>query len=136
MTIANKIFDGHKAYKEEYKEDPELLFVSLHAHEQIACSPEFERCTSSNVVGCELIPVERMHQEYRFLRHGDIEKAINSYNNAPNDPVLIRKFVSTNRPEAANARRLGEEKAAKHLYIPLDIIRAYERHYENKDLNF
>ncbi|MEA1231086.1 hypothetical protein ODQ17_17060 [Acinetobacter sp. IRS14] len=136
MSIADKIFIGHKTFKEEYKEDPDLLFVSSYAHEQICSAPEFERCVQSNVVGCELIPVLSMDQEYRFLTREDVEQARTSYNNSPSDPVLIRKLVKTDRSEAANARRLGEEKAAKHLYVPLDIIRAYERHFGNKDLNF
>ncbi|MGA6135917.1 hypothetical protein ACPER7_06375 [Acinetobacter dispersus] len=136
MTIADKIINGHKTFKEEYKEAPDLLFVSLNAHEQICEAPEFESCVRSNVVGCELIPVERMDQEYRFLTRKDVENARISYNKIAKDPVLIRKSVKTDRPEAANARRLGDEKVAKHLYIPVDIINAYERHFGNENLEF
>ncbi|MDO3663393.1 hypothetical protein [Acinetobacter higginsii] len=131
MTIANKIYDGLNTYKEEYKEDPDLLFVSLYAHQQICNAPELGRFGTKSVVGCELIPVSSMDQDYRFLNRKDVENAIIAYNNFRNDPVLIRKFVKTDKPEAANARRLGDEEVLKPLYIPLDIIRAYNRHYGN-----
>ncbi|MFH4130338.1 hypothetical protein WAI76_20385, partial [Acinetobacter baumannii] len=72
--------------------------------------------------GCELIPVERIQTEFKYLSHKDLAGAIKQFNLLPTDLVMIRKAENTNRKEAANARRLGNEMMYRHFYIEHSII--------------
>ncbi|HGW3983451.1 TPA: hypothetical protein ACNICG_002788 [Acinetobacter baumannii] len=42
----------------------------------------------------------------------------------------------SDRPEAANASRLGPELTYQYFQIPGEAIKAYQRHEEHKKLTF
>lgn len=141
MTITEKIHEALLAYKNLYDEEPELLFVNLQVYEEILKEPQLQAESQPvkndfNIFGCKLIPVERMQNDFKYLSQADVAKAIKQFSISPTDLILIRKLEKTNRKEAANARRLGDEKMYKHFYIPYELIQAYQRYYENKDLQF
>ncbi|EXA60605.1 hypothetical protein ABTF44_08050 [Acinetobacter baumannii] len=142
MTIINKLNESLFEYEKLYDETPELLFVDLQVYEEILKSSHMVKLsqpTNENPLtfnGCELIPVERMQSEFKYLSHKDLASAIKQFNIMPTDLIVIRKAENTNRKEAANARRLGNEMMYKHFYIDSSIVKAYQRHYENKDLEF
>lgn len=137
MTITNKLEDGYNTYKHEYKDDPELLFVSLHTYELISKSPDFEKRISTKFRECKRIQVARMFDEFKFYRHEDLEKALSILKATPQDLVLIRKFVESESPqvEYGFARQISKP-IPKHLYISKEIIDAYKRSFVNKELEF
>ncbi|WIH75507.1 hypothetical protein [Acinetobacter baumannii] len=141
MTITDKIYEALQAYKNLYDEEPELLFVNLQIYEEILKEPQLNAELQPvkkdfTIFGCKLIPVERMQSDFKYLSQADVAKAIKEFSISPTDLILIRKLEKTNRKEAANARRLGDEMMYKHFYIPYELIQAYQRYYENKDLEF
>ncbi|EMK0759290.1 hypothetical protein ACT43R_04630 [Acinetobacter baumannii] len=140
MTIINKLHESLVTYEKLYDELPQLLFVNLQTYEEMLKSANTAiQATHENPLtfnGCEVIPVERMQAEFKYLSHKDMVDAVNQFNTMPNDLIVIRKAENTNRPEAANAERLGSEMMYKHFYIESSIVKAYKRNYENKDLKF
>ncbi|MCU4581173.1 hypothetical protein KTJ32_09260 [Acinetobacter gyllenbergii] len=137
MKIINRIYDAQIDYEEKYNEAPEILFVSILTYEEMHKEPPSLKGVSLTIAGCELIIVENMLGDFKYLSHVDLTKAINAYIAKPKDLILIRKFEKADKSAGENLStcRNDPRMIGVHFYIQRELIDAYQRHYfGNKNL--
>ncbi|MCH7293572.1 hypothetical protein MMP65_19230 [Acinetobacter sp. ANC 3926] len=90
------------------------------------------------IAGCELIIVENMLGDFKYLTHVDLTKAINAYKANPKDLILIRKFEKIEKSAGKNlsTRRNDPRMIGVQFYIQHELIDSYQRHFGNKNLKF
>jgi hypothetical protein len=135
MTILNRIYDAQVGYEEKYNEVPEILFVSPLTYEEIHKEPQSLQGVLLTIVGCELIIVENMLGDFKFLTHVDLTKAINAYNTNLKDLILIRKFEKSAGKKLSTCRN-NPRMIGVQFYIQHELIDAYQRHFRSKNLKF
>ncbi|ENU92759.1 hypothetical protein BJD20_06655 [Acinetobacter proteolyticus] len=136
MTILNRIYDAQIGYEEKYNEAPEILFVSILTYDEMHKEPQSLEGVSLTIAGCELIIVENLIGDFKYLSHVDLTKAINAYNTKPKDLIVIRKFEKADKSVAENLStcRNDPRMIAVQFYIQRELIDAYQRHYFDKKI--
>ncbi|MCH7294438.1 MULTISPECIES: hypothetical protein [Acinetobacter] len=136
MKIINRIYDAQIDYEEKYNESPEILFLSILTYGEMHKEPQSLEGVSLTIAGCELIIVENMLGDFKYLSHVDLTKAINAYNAKPKDLILIRKFEKADKSAGENLStcRNDPRMIAVQFYIQRELIDAYQRHYFDKKI--
>ncbi|CAM4346323.1 hypothetical protein MMP66_00405 [Acinetobacter dispersus] len=131
MKIINRIYDAQIEYEEKYNEAPEILFVSILTYEEMHKEPQSLEGVSLTIAGCELIIVDNMLGDFKYLSHVDLTKAINAYNAKPKDLILIRKFEKSDKSAGTNLStcRNNPRMIGVQFYIQRELIDAYQLHY-------
>lgn len=102
MTILNRIYDAQIGYEEKYNGAPEILFVSILTYDEMHKESQSLEGVSLTIAGCELIIVENLIGDFKYLSHVGLTKAIIAYNAKPKDLILIRKFEKADKSVGEN----------------------------------
>lgn len=135
MTILSKINKLREQYERKHNTAPELVFLNFKTWEEVLKDPQSVNGVPNIIAGCEMIPANEMLEDILYCDNADLEKALR-YFDGSNCQVIIKKLTVVDRPEAQNARRVIADRSFQNFQIPPEAIKAYQRHQQNKNLNF